>query len=265
MELMNDAEKVAEVIEALIREGEKVDRSDYQSCKVWKHHVIDALQEHFVHQEPEQEFEEHFGLKVTAARMGGGVTNFRENLPRAIKYLKILSSEVIRVQTDSDRKEEEAMGDMSINGNHVFVVHGHDEAIREKVSNLVEKFGLAPIILNEKPNMGKTIIEKIEQYGDVKFAVVLFTPDDLGESKEVAEKGNLEQRPRQNVLLELGYFWGRLGRDRVCLLNSVGDNLSSDLKGIGYTNIDKGGAWKMELAKELKAAGFDVDASVLIN
>lgn len=106
-----------------------------------------------------------------------------------------------------------ALENKAVHSDRVFVVHGHDEGARESVARFLEKLGLEPIILHEQANRGRTVIEKIEGHRDVGFAVVLLTPDDQG----CVEGGQLEPRARQNVLLELGYFLGYLGRDRVCV------------------------------------------------
>jgi predicted nucleotide-binding protein len=142
-------------------------------------------------------------------------------------------------------------------GNSVFVVHGHDEAIKQSVARLLEKLGLQPIILHEKATEGRTIIEKLEHYSDVDFAVILLTPDDIGADKE--RPSELKPRARQNVILELGFFLGRLGRKKVCPLYRGPMDLPSDYIGVGYILMDDAGAWKYELARELKAAGFNVD------
>ena len=142
--------------------------------------------------------------------------------------------------------------------NRVFVIHGHDEATRQTVARFLEKLELAPIILHEQPNEGRTIIEKVEAYADVRFAVVLLTPDDVGAL--ATNKDDLNPRARQNVILELGYFIGKLGRERVCALKKGGVETPSDYDGVVYTDLDDAGAWKMELFRELNAAGLDVDA-----
>ena len=100
--------------------------------------------------------------------------------------------------------------------NQVFVIHGHDESARESVARFLEKLELEPIILHEQPNKGRTIIEKFEDYADVRFAVVLLTPDDVGAVKDRAD--DLRPRARQNVVFEFGFFIGKLGRERVCAL-----------------------------------------------
>jgi predicted nucleotide-binding protein len=151
------------------------------------------------------------------------------------------------------RSAERARGQSS----RVFVVHGRDQAMESKVARFIEKLDLQPIILHEQPTEGRTIIEKIEQHSDVGFAVVLLTGDDVGALKETADQ--LTSRARQNVILELGYFIGFLGRRRVCALYEKGVELPSDFLGIGYVVIDEGGAWQFTLAREMKAVGLEVD------
>ena len=136
-----------------------------------------------------------------------------------------------------------------------FIVHGHDEGIREAVARFLERIGFEAIILHEQANQGRTIIEKIEAHGDVGFAIVLLTPDDVGAAKD----NSLQPRARQNVLLELGYFIARLGRSRVCALKRGDIEIPSDFGGIVYETYDTGGGWKMALGRELQAAGFDID------
>jgi predicted nucleotide-binding protein len=137
----------------------------------------------------------------------------------------------------------------------VFVVHGHDEGARESVARYLEKIGFKPIILHEQANMGRTVVEKIEAHGDVDFAVVLLTPDDEG----CVHGGNPEPRARQNVLLELGYFIGKLGRANVCALKRGVVEIPSDFAGVVWEAMENGGSWKQALARELQAAGHEID------
>lgn len=108
------------------------------------------------------------------------------------------------------------------------------------------------VILDEQDHRGRTIIEKFQDHADAaKFAVVLLTKDDVGG----AQGEEPRPRARQNVIFEMGYFYGKLGRDRVAVLN-VGVEQPSDFVGVGY--IAYSGNWKDELSKELRAAGFTV-------
>jgi predicted nucleotide-binding protein len=138
----------------------------------------------------------------------------------------------------------------------VFIVHGHDEAAKLALARFIEKLDLIPVILHERPNEGRTIIEKFEDHADVGFAVVLMTPDDVGASAD--DKENLEPRARQNVILELGFFLGKLGRKQVCaLFKDV--KIPSDYDGVLYVPMDRQGGWRLKLAKEMKAVGIEID------
>jgi predicted nucleotide-binding protein len=141
--------------------------------------------------------------------------------------------------------------------NRVFVVHGHDEAAKQGVARYLEKLGLEAIILHEQPNKGLTIIEKFEAYSDVPFAVVLLTPDDQGPAGS-------PPRARQNVILELGYFLGKLGRSRVCALYKDGTDIPSDFQGVLFVLMDPAGAWRLLLAREMKQIlpGVDLNKAI---
>ena len=137
----------------------------------------------------------------------------------------------------------------------IFIVHGHDDGARETVARFLERIGLEAVILHEQASQGRTIIEKVVANSDVGFAVVLLTPDDEG----CVKGGKPEPRPRQNVLLELGYFIGRLGRDKVCALKRGTLEIPSDFAGVVWETMDSNGGWKQALARELEAAGHSID------
>lgn len=149
----------------------------------------------------------------------------------------------------------------SQNKKDVFIVHGHNEELKEKVARTLDKLKLNPIILHEQSDEGQTIIEKFEKNSNVDFAIVLLTYDDYGNTKSYKEK---KRRARQNVILELGYFLAKLGRSKVMPLYEKSIELPSDISGVLYTLIDESENWKLRLVKELKAAGFNVDANDII-
>jgi predicted nucleotide-binding protein len=115
----------------------------------------------------------------------------------------------------------------------VFLVHGHNEETKLAVARVLERLDLQPIILHEQPDMNRTIIEKFEAHSDVGFAVVLMTADDRG-SPSQARPDTYKPRARQNVLLEMGFFLGRLGRGRVCVLYDQVVEMPSDYAGVLY-------------------------------
>jgi len=153
---------------------------------------------------------------------------------------------------------------VEVNTKDVFVVHGHDEAAKATVAPFLEKLKLNAIVLHEQPDKGRTIIEKFLDHSKVGYAVVLLTPDDIGGPKNSRDFTTLQPRARQNVILELGYFIGALGRDRVCALKTAGVELPSDLAGVLYIELDSSDAWRLQFAKEMKHAGLDVDLNLAI-
>jgi predicted nucleotide-binding protein len=148
----------------------------------------------------------------------------------------------------------------------VFIVHGHDEEMKLAVARTLERLNLRPIILHEQPNLGRTIIEKFTDYSNVSFAVVLLSPDDECHADGTLPEEAIGFRARQNVIFELGYFIGRLGRERVVALFRQAENfvLPSDYSGVLYVPFDQGGRWQFDLLKEFRACGYDVDANRLL-
>jgi predicted nucleotide-binding protein len=146
----------------------------------------------------------------------------------------------------------------TIQGNRVFLVHGHDEATLHACARFIEKLGLPVTVLREQPNQGRTVIEKFVEHSDVAFAVVLLTADDHGGLASMPCEQQLP-RARQNVIFELGFFVGRLGRERVCALYAEGVEVPSDYHGVAFVPLDSRMAWRLELARELQAAGLPVD------
>jgi len=124
-----------------------------------------------------------------------------------------------------------------------------------EVARFLEKLDIEPIILHEQADRGQTIIEKFEKHSEVAFAIVLLTPDDIGGQ----DNSSLRKRARQNVIFEFGYFIGKLGRSNVCGLYCDGVELPSDYTGVLYTKAE--GGWQLNIIRELKAAGFSVDAN----
>lgn len=145
----------------------------------------------------------------------------------------------------------------SMDKSKVFIVHGHDNAAKESVARFVEKIGLKAIILHEQASSGNTIIEKIEANSNVGFAIVLYTPCDVGASK--AEKDQLKSRARQNVIFEHGYLIGKIGRKNVSALVKGDVETPNDISGVVYIKMDEADSWKYTVAKEMKACGYDVD------
>jgi len=140
------------------------------------------------------------------------------------------------------------------NAEEVFIVHGRDDGALAKVENLIRKLQLVPIILNQQANEGLTILEKFEKHSNVEFAIVLYTPCDEAKLIDATE---YEYRARQNVVLEHGFYLGKLGRDKVCVLVNGKVVKPSDIDGLLYIDMTSSD-WEHKIIKEMKKVGFDV-------
>lgn len=148
----------------------------------------------------------------------------------------------------------------------VFVVYGHDQNARTQLEAMLRRWGLEPLIMDQLPSEGQTIIEKLESYAsDAQFAVVLATPDDEG--YRANHPGEKAFRGRQNVVLELGMLLQKLGRKRVAILLKEQDKMErpSDIQGLIYIpfrdNLEKEAG--VLLAKEMCAQGYNIEVSKL--
>jgi len=142
----------------------------------------------------------------------------------------------------------------------IFIVHGRNINMRDKVSAMIGKLRLDYLILETESNNGATIIEKfIKNASECRYAIVLFSADDIGKLDN--EQSKCKHRTRQNVILELGYFLGRIGRKNIVILHEVGKDIEkpTDFDGIVYEAFDEFGAWKSKLTKEMKKAGIYID------
>ena len=196
-----------------------------------------------------------------------GEYDLKKNVETLKSFLRSIKFKIETFGLDEISKEEnvkktkELSKPTEFSDKKIFIIHGHDEGTKEKVARFLMQLNLNPIILHEKPNEGNTIIEKFEKHSlDAGFAIALLTPDDVGNSK--VNKYNLNYRARQNVILELGYFMGKLGRKRVCALLSKDVEIPSDYSGILYIPLEEE-TWKLKLAKELQTVGFKIDMNLI--
>ena len=195
----------------------------------------------------------------------GGATYSKElYCERAILLHKVDSSlEYLKIYTKNMSTGPEKVKKDIENPPKVFIVHGHNNEVKESVARFIEKLQLEAIILHKQPNKGRTIIEKFVEYSDVGFAVILLTADDVG-AKRAESDTKLLPRARQNVILELGYFLGKLGREKVFVLYENGVDIPSDYQGVLFEPLDNKNNWKFSLAKELKEANFEIDLNKVL-
>lgn len=265
-------EKLLERLESLVQEADSFSYGEtYGSSKNWAEksrfdgwisRASDTLERGF----PAGSAPSELSAKAETAHMNISRSGGQEAFDAALATMRQALVEGVRELEEefyvhtSTRKGEEV-----VESNKVFAVHGHDNELKIEVARFIESIGLEAVILHEQASSGSsTIIEKIEDHSNVGFAVVLLTPDDVGMATSLlsqVEEGDisvLNYRARQNVILELGYFIGLLGRERVAALHKGDLELPSDYHGVLFISAESGD-WRLPLAKELKVAGLEVD------
>lgn len=179
--------------------------------------------------------------------------NTREFNSTFIEYLGDALQDIVNANPELDNIEpRKSKGDL------VFIIHGHDNELKREIQLLLQNAGINNVVLHEQVDKGRTIIDKlIGETESAGYAVALLTPDDL------TDQGL--QRARQNVILEIGYFIGKLGKERIRMITKGDIEIPSDLQGILYEKFDSSGAWKIKLLKEIQAVGIYVDIQSAIS
>jgi predicted nucleotide-binding protein len=271
VELDDRMAKGLELLDRPLRAGTDLVADLGQAFHTWNEYNIELLRKRFTTSEIAEEYQRAGGpiLMGASESVDNQLKDTREDIGykqrklESIKERLPLFDHVEPVQTPAPRE----LTTRRDGGKTVFIVHGHDERTKQEVARFLER--LTPLdarILHEQPNQGRTVIEKFEDYAaDAAFAVILLTGDDVGGVKATDdEPQSLNPRPRQNVVFELGFFIGALGREHVAVLYEEGVERPSDIAGVAFTPLDSRGAWKAELARELRAAGIEVDTDALL-
>ena len=128
--------------------------------------------------------------------------------------------------------------------------------------------GVHPIVLKDLEEAEESLLSRFFRVGgEARYAVVIVSPDDRGASRVqfddamIGEKA-LKFRARQNVILELGFFYGKLGFQDVYVLMSEPREkwpdfeLPSDLGGAVFKRMDAAGKWKPLLKGAMNKRGF---------
>lgn len=184
------------------------------------------------------------------------------------EYVRDITKEVFKTSKNEVQKEKTLINvapNKEFDKTKVFIVHGHDDLAKTEVARFIEKLKLEAIILHEQANSGKTIIEKIEEFSNVGFGLVLYTPCDVGTAKENKDNcAMLSYRARQNVVFEHGYLIGKIGRSNVCALVKGEIETPNDISGVVYISMDNQTPWQLAVAKELQNSGYDIDVNLII-
>ena len=233
-----------------------VDKNDFQS---WDNTTRNYVEKAFGENHPNvEDFASMWAFGNYTWSSAEWSQHYAEGLQAKIKvldgYMKQLRTEA-RIQEQSVSVGSNVVREGS---KKVFIVHGHDGELKHATARLVTSLGFEPVILHEQPNKGRTIIEKFADHAEVGFAIVLLSADDEGRSRDTSS-APLKLRARQNVIFEMGFFFSRLSRERVCVVYESEVELPSDLSGILYVEYDSGKGWMYAVAQEMKAAGYEVD------
>lgn len=263
--------KTTEALETLLREGQallQALRNEYHSARgqadfdvndflprfidetnAWIRRVQSILIDGFESRVPSVNFE---NAPVSPVRQAG--TNVKWGNLEALLQSRVAA--LAKILSDADPQSVVPQFDSKT----VFLVHGRNTTWNKKIESFLGGLGLATIVLEDQENLGATIIEKLETNANVHTAVVLATADDVGCLEREKDTLGLKPRTRQNVLIELGYFFGKMGRGRVCLLFDPAIDIPSDLSGIVFTqiSISDGHVWKKSLRRELLAMGMQI-------
>jgi len=262
-----DREEKIRLLNELLIETEKLPLTDDEALDKLLRRIKMIIYRIFEYTEADlfnMDLEEiHFYSRYTTLSIDAQNKRWKKSQQKLINLITTKIEELTLFGNDDDISEEDQTPEIMGSGD-VFIVHGHDDEMKEAVARLLKELDLNPVILHEQPNKGKTIIEKFSEYAEVSFAIILLSPDDICySSKESLEDG--KHRARQNVIFELGFFIGKLGRRYVFPLKRETEmQLPSDYSGIIYTPFDKKGGWKLKLVQELKAVGFEVDANRIV-
>ena len=224
----------------------------------WKQFNVELLKQSF--DIPNNEYRQEYEKAERATIWSDWIKERKEDISKQITVLESLIDRLPLIPTAVENTKNEIKAETKFT-NKIFIVHGHNNEIKQTVARTLSQLKLEPIILHEQPEQGRTIIEKFEDNSsDVNFAIILLTADDEGKAKRETD---YQTRARQNVVFEMGYFIGKLGRKKVFLLLENGVQKPGDLDGIVYVPIDDAEGWKLKLVRELKTAGYSVSADDL--
>lgn len=188
-----------------------------------------------------QQYEKTYGYKQQLDKQYGVLSSYVSGILASLRSKENMTKSVEKSS--------------AVTSKNVFIIYGHDEAKRRELSNLLkDRFHLNPIVLQDEPSGGKTIIEKFESIASAcSFAIALVTPDDM-----VNDSEGVHKQARPNVIFELGWFYGHLGRSHVVILykDDVDNQIFSDLDGVMRIQYHSDVSEKyLDLEKELKEAG----------
>jgi predicted nucleotide-binding protein len=201
-----------------------------------------------------------------AAAAGRIAAVFRDTSPATQTQVLELQRFASKLAEEGPRFGEQS--DTEQASNSVFVVHGHQDAALNDLEQYLKSLDVRPLIMTRMQEPSLSLLQRFFTIaGQANFAVILLSADDYGASldqyqlPDVGDKA-LKFRSRQNVILELGFFFGKLTWDRVIVLSKKPHKkwpdfeMPSDLHGMVTVPMDETDNWKTQVREKLKLAGF---------
>lgn len=176
------------------------------------------------------------------------ITSTLQDSPKALSEAKRQNLQVTLEGLISTSPDEWLIRPSKSTDFSIFIIHGHDEDARLELISLLEmNYNVQIVIMKSSTHPSLTIPEIFEKcVEDCNLAIALLTPDDVG--AKVGED-SFSARARQNVLIELGWFWGRFGRDHMLMLSRGHVEMPSDLSGLKL----------VKFAKKVEETRLDID------
>jgi len=217
------------------------------------------------------------GLRLNATKLADAVVSTLPKFKNAPPLTERLTTQFADFVAASLRRiaEPPSPTERQQVNSSVFVVHGHDLDARNLICHYLVELDVEPVVLAKARGSSQFLLQKFFEVSNrASFAVVIVSADDFGapltqyDSPGVGDRA-LQFRARQNVILELGFFYGRLGWENVFVLQKPAPRVfpnferPSDLDGAVFEYIDDDGIWKGELAQRLARAGLRVDQAAI--
>jgi predicted nucleotide-binding protein len=244
----------------------QIEYSDHRVNTI-ESNIVETIREVFGPKSPEFREHEHHEIWYGPSIMGEDPytiqQNFAAGIPMTLSMLAGLIKKLEEMKLDiafdaTSQKQTVPAGTTR----RILVVHGDDGEAKQTVARFLDKINLEPVIFQEQPDEGKTILEKFEYNKDVAYVVVILTPDDTGYAG--TESRRKKDRAGQHTILELGYLIGRLSAKRICVLFKDTVEIPSGNHGVFYVPMDENSAWKQKLAAAIKQTGLSIDMNLVM-
>lgn len=114
----------------------------------------------------------------------------------------------------------------------LMIIHGRSPD-RDLLKQYLSPYSGSVVVLSDEYGATEPIPIKFERYASsVDGAIALVTPDDFGGLASAPEAPG--PRARENVWVEVGWFWGRRGRSKLLLMTKGTVSMPSDLGGVEH-------------------------------